>query len=87
MIPMNQSAEMWTDVLERLERGNDPFRGNDASHDADGERNGHDWLGRNDFVVDGEYHIGEVFLLTVTNRNLNLLMPKPKGSTTSLLQL
>jgi hypothetical protein len=40
------------DVLERL---------NDAS-----ERNGHDWLGRNDFVVDGEYPIGEVFLLPLT---------------------
>ncbi len=54
------------DVLERLERGNDPFRGNDASHDADGEKNGHDWLGRNDFVVDGEYPIGEVLLLPLT---------------------
>ena len=55
------------EVLKRLERGNDLFRGNDGSQDeGDGERNVHDWLGRNDFVVHGEYHIGEVFLLTVT---------------------
>ena len=52
-------------VLERFERGSDRFRGDDDSSHGHGERNIHDWLGRNDRVVNAEYPIGEVFLLPV----------------------
>jgi hypothetical protein len=38
-------------VLESFECGSDRFRGDDARNQGDDERNIHDWLGRNDRVV------------------------------------